>query len=462
MSTSNLKLQHRTWSVRLKVPRALRHIVGKAELFRSLKTRDIREANRLKHRVLADLHAELSRLAVEATLPKDKAEYVLATARTLREAVVNGESTEQNAEAALAHALEAHLRHHGGEDEAQLTETHLRTLQLAHQVLEHGNVTLLTEAVAKYLREVKPRITGAAYRQKDKQLHAFAKWLGEADVSTITRKVTGRYVADVVQHADLATKTKKDWLANLTAFGSWLTQYGLTEFNPWSGLTRAIKETTRGGAKPKKRPYTSTELVKLLGLIKPGSPALPLACIAAYSGCRLEELASMQVDHVTDDALRVMEGKNENSVRYVPLHEVVKPMVRRLCETSTDGYLISGLLPGGVDGKRSHYVSKTFGDLLRRNHFAAGEVDFHSLRRSFAQRCEHAGIPQSTAALLLGHARQSLTYGLYSPGPEFGALKEAIAKVSYGETVDARVKALSGHAAVTHRSTRRRKGKRAA
>ena len=165
----------------------------------------------------------------------------------------------------------------------------------------------------------------------------------------------------------------------------------------------------------------------------------------------------MQVDHVTDDALRVMEGKNQNSVRYVPLHEVIKPMVRNLRQTSADGFLISGLLSGGIDGKRSHYVSKTYGQLLRSNNFAAGEVDFHSFRRSFAQRCEQASLPQSTAALLLGHARQSLTYGLYSPGPEFETLQAAMEKISYGAAVDTRVRALAGQTAVTFISRRRRR-----
>lgn len=427
-----------------------------------MKTHDLREANRLKHRVLAELHAELSRLAVEATLPKDRAEYVLATARTLREAVESGESTEQNAEAALDHALESHLqtlaRKNGVDPETGdplMSAAHERTLQLAHQVLTHGDVTLASEAIDKYLKETKPRITGAAYRQKDKQLNAFRRWIGEVPVSTITRKVTGRYVRDIVQPAPLAPKTKKDWIANLTAFGSWLTEYGLTEFNPWSGMTRVIKESTRGGTKRKKRPYTPAELTRLLGLLKPGSPLLPLACIAAYSGCRIEELASMKVDHVTSDALRVMEGKNENSVRYVPIHEIIKPMVRKLCETSKDGYIISGLLPGGVDGKRSHYVSKRFGDLLRKNKFPEGEVDFHSFRRSFAQRCENAEIPESTAALLKGHARQSLTYGLYSPGPEFPQLRKAVAQITYGEEVDGIVKALAKVAEVTSKSARR-------
>jgi integrase len=74
-----------------------------------------------------------------------------------------------------------------------------------------------------------------------------------------------------------------------------------------------------------------------------------------------------------------------------------------------------------MDGKRSHYVSKSFGDHLRKRGFP-DELTFHSLRRSFAQRCDLAGIPPTTAAQLLGHHRRGLSYGLYSPGVDFPKL----------------------------------------
>jgi integrase len=462
VDTTNLKLQYRTWSVRLKVPRGLRPVVGKAELFRSLHTHDLREANRLKHRVLAELKDELARLAAAATLPKESVEFVVEAAKGQRALVKDG-YPEAQAEAGLDAVVENYLdamRRKRGIDSAtgdpRLSEAEGRALSLAHRIFSGDDLTLLSEGISKYLREVRPRITKAAFAQKEKQLKAFAKWQGhDADVATITRKVTGRYVADVVQAADLAPKTKKDWIANLTAFGSWLELHGIIEANPWRNLTRAIRETTRGGVRKKKRPYTPVELTKLFKALKPGSPLLPLACLGAFSGMRLEELAGIKVEHISDDAMQVMEGKNENSVRYVPLHPAIRPMMRCLCATSSDGYVISGLLPGGADGKRSHHVSKRFGDFLRRNGFPKGEVDFHSFRRSFTQRCEHAEVPESTTQLLTGHARQSLTYGLYSPGPEFPTLQEAVTKVSYGKAVDALVEGLAQAARITTKSTRR-------
>lgn len=59
---------------------------------------------------------------------------------------------------------------------------------------------------------------------------------------------------------------------------------------------------------------------------------------------------------------------------------------------------------------------------------------FHTLRNSFMQRCENAGVPESTVKLIVGHSRQgSMTYGLYSPGPDFEKLRAGVRKVRYGK-----------------------------
>lgn len=462
LDSSNLKRRHQTWFARVAVPRNLQAIVGQTEVLRSLKTRDLREANKRKHRVLAEINSWISQFTANATLPKDSADYVLATARALRESIASGETTEADAEAAFDAGFEKHLesvaKKRGIDPETGdplLEEQHERALKLAHQVLSRGDVTLLSESIANYLREVKPRITQAGYSQKERQLRAFAKWLKtDCEVNTVTRRLAGRYVSEVLQPAELATKTKKDTIATLSAFWSWLELYDLAELNPWRNMVRLMKESTRGGrAKP--RPYTPEEFASLIGKLKPGSALLPLACIAAYSGMRIEEIAAMKTEHLTDNAFRVMEAKNENSVRYVPIHPVLKPIVSRLVETSADGYLVSGLLPGGADGKRSHYASRYFGNFLRSHGFTDKTLTFHSLRRSFTQRCEQAEIPESTAKLLTGHSRQSLTYGLYSPGPEFPALETALHKIGYGDATDKRVRELAASIQVTEKMRRR-------
>jgi len=118
---------------------------------------------------------------------------------------------------------------------------------------------------------------------------------------------------------------------------------------------------------------------------------------------------------------------------------------------SDDGYLISGLLPGGRDNKRSHFPSKYFGRFIRANAFADPLLNFHGLRRSWTQRAETAKVPQSTCNLIDGHARQNLSCGLYSDGPDWPVLLEAMTKVTYGVACDELAKRRAAECEVTEK-----------
>ncbi len=88
-----------------------------------------------------------------------------------------------------------------------------------------------------------------------------------------------------------------------TAFGAYCANHGLLEVNPWDGLQSTLKESTRGGLKKIRRPYTVEEFGKLvaaLGGDAVGSALLPLALLSAYSGCRIEELCAMKLENVTE------------------------------------------------------------------------------------------------------------------------------------------------------------------
>jgi len=101
LDTNNLKLRHRTWFARVRVPRSLHKVIGRTELLRSLKTRDLSEARRRRHRVVAALQEELSRLEAHATMPKGSVEFVVEAAKGQREAVLAGRQSEEMAEAGL-------------------------------------------------------------------------------------------------------------------------------------------------------------------------------------------------------------------------------------------------------------------------------------------------------------------------------------------------------------------------
>lgn len=439
MDATHLKRRHQTWYVRLAVPPTLQKRLGRAEIVRSLRTRDLREANRRKHRVLSELKEFLARAEANAALPPEAAESFLAAARELRAAVDRGETTEQDAEVALDAALEEHLeaagRKHGvdRDGDPKVPEEHVRVIHLARRVLHKGDVTLLSEARERYLAETAKRVRKQTLRAKARVLDEFARWLGrDRDVTEVTKRIAGRYVSDVLTQRGHAPKTIKDTLGDLSAFFAWLEGRGEVEFNPWRGVSRTVKDTTRG-TRPKRRPWTDEELQRLLEGIPTDDPLWSMTAIAAYTGMRREEIANLKVEEAEGDAIRVTEGKTAAAIRTIPVHPVIAGLVKRLREKSSDGYVIPRLLRGGADGKRGHYVGKRFGHAMKRLGFTDKALTFHTLRNSFMQRCEEAGVPESTVKLLVGHARQSMTFGRYSPGVEFEGLRKAVAKVTYGE-----------------------------
>ena len=462
MDTTNLKLRGQTWYARLAVSPALQAVVGKSEVLRSLKTGDLREAGRLKHQVLATLQKEISR-AVASALPLHAGADVLAAAEGLRESVLKGETTSEDAEAAFEATVERHLdaagRAHGislADGHPLLKEAHERSLQLAHQVFYTGNVTLLSAAIADYLKETGPRVRVGTLNEKRRQLAEFAEWLkGDCSVTAITKKMAGRYIAEILLTKGHAPKTVKDTLSNLSAFFVWLEGRGEIDANPWRGMSRTVKGSTRGAA-AKRRPWQDSELLQLLIDLPHQSILIPLTILGAYTGMRIDEIASMKLTEVRNNAFAVIAGKTLASVRTVPQHPVIRPMVARLVETARDAYLIPGLLSGGADAKRGHLVSKQFGSTIRSLGFTDRALTFHTLRNSFMTRCEAAGVPESTTKLLVGHSRQSLTYGLYSPGVEFEKLAAAVASITYGK-VDAFVTSIGPQLTVKYSSRHRRR-----
>lgn len=64
--SSNLKLRHRTWCVRVKVNPKYSKLIGRSETVRSLKTHDKRTAERIKYGVIQQIKDYHDRLIREA------------------------------------------------------------------------------------------------------------------------------------------------------------------------------------------------------------------------------------------------------------------------------------------------------------------------------------------------------------------------------------------------------------
>ena len=51
---------------------------------------------------------------------------------------------------------------------------------------------------------------------------------------------------------------------------------------------------------------------------------------------------------------------------------------------------------------------------------------FHSIRKTAATVFEQAAVPEGVTADIIGHEKQTMTYGLYSGGPPVKQRQEAI------------------------------------
>ena len=154
-----------------------------------------------------------------------------------------------------------------------------------------------------------------------------------------------------------------------------------------------------------------------------------LILMGAFTGARIEELCSLELEHVTDEAIRVVDSKTHAGLREIPMHSALRPAAARLAAASVDGYLLSGLTFNKY-GDRSNAIGKRFGRLKESMGFGEGHV-FHSLRKTLITMLEDAGVSENLAADIVGHEKPRITYGLYSGGASLATKAAALELVRY-------------------------------
>jgi integrase len=203
-------------------------------------------------------------------------------------------------------------------------------------------------------------------------------------------------------------------------------------------------------------PFTDAELQTLFDALpreiapKKHTPetALPwVALIALYSGARLEEIAQLTTADVrevgangaTVTVIDIHNGgtnklKNETSARFVPVHSaLVHAGLLDYVKALPAGPLFPGLTRRESKGGK---IGARLGELFRKRLVALGlkrdGLCFHSFRHTVAGRLDAAGVPQSDAARVLGHAVAGMSYGTYSQaGPGLKRVAGVVEQITY-------------------------------
>jgi integrase len=388
--------KRQTYYARLTIPKHLHNKLGKTTFVQSLKTRDIREANIRKHSLLAQWRNVLE---VADGRPSSELEKALSGVRS----DPHDRSTKED----IILGFEA--------DEA---ETYFQALEIAY-----GDDLLLAEHVEAHLKSlsVAPKTLDERKRALSLLLQKYTK------TSEVSRQSLKQWANTLLRTKAKATVTKQ--MSTYRIFWEYLEQItGVELGDPFISIIPKSGRKTKAAVAAERKAFTSSDIHKLISEA-PDDDLKQLITMAAYSGCRIEELCSLKIAKVTDDKFIIEDAKSAAGNREIPIHKDITQLVARLVDTSTDEYLISDLT-FNMYGDRSNAISKRFGRLKRKLGYDERYV-FHSIRKTFASRLEVAEVPELLAARLLGHEVKTISYGLYSSGSTFQQLRQAINQVRY-------------------------------
>jgi site-specific recombinase XerD len=249
-------------------------------------------------------------------------------------------------------------------------------------------------------------------------------------ITDVRRKDVQRWANERAEEGKKPATVRRA-LSELRGYWTYLLSIEAASANnlPFEKLT--IPKSGKNGRADERKPFEPADVVKLLDAARSRKDAslADLIELAMWSGARIEEIAALKVANASADVLKIEDAKTAAGWRQVPVHSKLKAAVKRLVETSTDGYLLSGLTPNKY-GDRSNAIGKRFGTLKRALGFGEDRV-FHSIRRTVATLLEDSGVPEGVAADIIGHEKTTMTYGLYSGGASLETKRQAVEKLNY-------------------------------
>ena len=255
--------------------------------------------------------------------------------------------------------------------------------------------------------------------------------------------MTLRQIVDsTMTYPTITAVTINNRLRKLTAFFNWCKSNGYINQNPLAGVKVMI-----GAAKEARLSFASSDLLVLLDLNTLRREArkhpwrfwLPL--LGRFTGARLEEICQLHIDDFCsvqgtsciriDDRRDGQKLKNRSSRRIIPIH----PMLLELgIQTYIDSVRASGasrVFPQleAVRGKYGYGPSKWFGRYRNKLGVNDPKKTFHSFRHTFVDDLREAGVQDSIIKQLLGHADDSVTFGIYGSRVPIKEMTRAIKKI---------------------------------
>ena len=258
-------------------------------------------------------------------------------------------------------------------------------------------------------------------------------------IESVNRQSMKTWIAQLIAQGKTIHTINSRLLSAIKHFYNYIDSQGAIDPNspdpfsrvaPKEGKTKS-SQTSKGWV-----PLTPDEVSLIYKAVPNSDQQLRLLMdIAMYSGMRIEEICSLKCDQVKVIerilCLSLTDSKTAKGIRNIPVASKITKAVKQALKESEDGFLVSGLSFNKY-GDRSNAVGKRFGRLKKGLGFSDKQV-FHSIRKCVVTQLEQGGVPESVVADLVGHEKQTMTYGLYSGGSSLTSIREAVEKLKYPE-----------------------------
>ncbi len=174
--------------------------------------------------------------------------------------------------------------------------------------------------------------------------------------------------------------------------------------------------------------FSTTEIAALGKALLPSKALSASVMLALYAGLRIGEVCALRVADLDflSETIRICHSvqrfssngksrlclqspKSEHSVRVVPMHTALLPVLKQLsAKLPKDAYLLTGRTDHPMEPRTCQYQ---FAALLKR--CGIRRRGYHTLRHTFATRCIEMGADAKSLSEILGHADIKTTLKLY-------------------------------------------------
>lgn len=276
-----------------------------------------------------------------------------------------------------------------------------------------------------------------------RKIEMFSAWLNQTG-STLSFDTVSTYLdalADTNGNA-LTSKTKRQHIWACNTFWKWAKKYDADWRERFKSTQNPFEDHDLPIIKGESIIYdaftrSQAEMLHAKALEKSDQILANLIAIAAYTGCRLEEIGHIRRDNCTlvnglPTSFNIPDAKTRAGIREVPVHPKLAPLMTALLAASTDGFVLPGraLDESNKYDHRLDAVGKRFGRLKKANNFGRAHV-FHSVRKTAITLVHQAGARMEIMAALFGHETGLITLDIYSSGPSMEQKRQVIELLDY-------------------------------